>query len=77
MARPLSPAEEIRRLRTLIRALRKKAFDADSRAVHVAGDRDNYRARATRAEQEVAEWRKRFDLLLAAVKPASLDEKTA
>ena len=28
-------------------------------------ERDHYRARATKAEQEVAEWRARFDALLA------------
>ena len=36
------------------------------RALEAERLREAYRARATKAEQEVAQWRERFDLLLKA-----------
>jgi phage shock protein A len=53
-----SPATEIRNLRRALAQTR----DGAARAV---SERDAFRARATKAEQEVAEWKRRFDLLLA------------
>lgn len=47
-------------LRNVKRELNRVLGDcADMRA-----ERDNFRARATKAEQEAADWRRRFDLLL-------------
>ena len=37
----------------------------------VVRERDSYRIRATKAEQELAEWKKRFDLLLARTPPVN------
>ena len=48
------------RLRTTQRELR----DNYTLLTNARNERDHYRARATKAEQEVAEWRARFDALL-------------
>jgi hypothetical protein len=39
-------------------------------------DRDHFRRRATIAEQEAAEWRRRFDLLLSKVDPFRIGANT-
>lgn len=52
-----SPATELRNLRSSVRILNEEA-------VRWRLERDGYRARATKAEQEVAEWKRRFDALL-------------
>jgi hypothetical protein len=41
----------------------------------VSRERDGYRIRATKAEQELAEWKKRFDLLLARTPSPSAGER--
>lgn len=41
----------------------------------VVRERDSYRIRATKAEQELAEWKKRFDLLLARTPQVSAGAK--
>lgn len=50
---------------TLIRNLKRDLRETDARAFRLAIERDTYRERATKAEQEAAEWRRRFDALLA------------
>ena len=49
---------------TLLRALKRKYADLIVQHQAVSRDCTNYRARATKAEQELAEWKARFDLLL-------------
>ena len=49
---------------TLLRALKRKYADLLVEHQSVDRERINYRARATKAEQEAAEWKARFDLLL-------------
>lgn len=49
---------------TQLRNLKRELSREIDRANGFARDRDAYRARATRAEQEVAEWKNRFDALL-------------
>ena len=53
-----SPQTELRNLRRDL-----KRTEEDLRAVKQAAEA--YRSRATKAEQETAEWKRRFDLLLA------------
>ena len=57
MSRPPNPATELRNLRRMLRDAHKTASTETIRANH-------YRERATKAEQECAEWRRRFDALL-------------
>lgn len=49
---------------TQIRALKRELKNLQSTFTTVCILRDEYRARATKAEQEAAQWRERFDLLL-------------
>ena len=60
MSRKPSPETELRNLRRSQNRL-------DKLAVHLSSERDRYRIRATKAEQEAAEWKQRFDALLARV----------
>ena len=46
-------------------------------AAGLGGTCSDFRARATRAEQEAAEWKKRFDALLARVPLAALPVERA
>lgn len=57
MARTPSPATELRNLKSRLK-LEEAAYSSLSK------ERDVYRTRATKAEQEAAEWKRRFDLLL-------------
>lgn len=57
MARPPSPETQLRTTRALIRGLEKELARARQQVT-------DYRARATKAEQESAEWKRRFDILL-------------
>ena len=55
-----SPATELRNL--------KHAYNRmGSDLLRAREDRDTYRARATKAEQEIVEWKRRFDALLKIV----------
>lgn len=49
---------------TLIRTLKRQLSEANSSFASMKFERDHFRARATKAEQEVAEWKTRFDILL-------------
>lgn len=57
MGRAASPETQLRSARSEIKEL-QHLLDQQGRAL------TEYRARTTRAEQEVAEWKGRFDLLL-------------
>ncbi|MCR4297529.1 MAG: hypothetical protein NUV75_02065 [Gallionella sp.] len=57
MSKLPSEATQLRRLKSDHKLLKKEFYQ-------VRVDRDAYRARATRMEQEVAQWRERFDILL-------------
>lgn len=57
MSRKPSAETELRNVKRELKRAREAC--ADMRA-----ELDGFRARATRAEQEAAEWRRRFDLLL-------------
>lgn len=54
-----------RNLLTEIRKLNRMLKASHEQASAWLSERDTYRVRATKAEQEVAEWKKRFDALLA------------
>lgn len=58
MSKPPSEATQIRSLKSQV----KEVFE-DKQAAEKA--RDIWRARATKAEEEAAEWKARFDLLLS------------
>ncbi len=49
---------------TQIRNLRREMKEEHRRCVEATKERDIYRSRATKAEQEGAEWKARFDVLL-------------
>jgi outer membrane murein-binding lipoprotein Lpp len=49
---------------TQIRTLKARLAEAEKDRSALARERDAYRVRATKAEQECAEWRERFDILL-------------
>lgn len=49
---------------TQLRNVKSELAREEKRARQFASERDQYRIRATKAEQEVAEWKRRFDLLL-------------
>lgn len=51
-------------LETELRNTKRMLREAVTTNVAIRQQRDEYRARATKAEQESAEWRKRFDALL-------------
>ena len=53
-----SDATQVRQLKSELRRAKAELAQANS-AVHI------YRGRATKAESEAADWRRRFDLLLA------------
>lgn len=57
MGRIASPETQLRKAERENRALHGKLFDMQAQ-------RDTFRSRVTRAEQEVAEWKSRFDRLL-------------
>jgi hypothetical protein len=59
------------RLRTALRAWKVASADSYEARKEAAG----YRARATKAEQEVAEWKARFDALLARTPKLPDEEK--
>lgn len=50
--------------KTVIANLRRSLREETARTQSAITEREAYRARATRAEQEVAEWKARFDKLL-------------
>lgn len=49
---------------TQLRAANKRIRELDKLLLDMRESRDQYRARSTRAEQETAEWKFRFDRLL-------------
>lgn len=57
MAKAPSEATQIRNLKAQLKSV-QLALES------VAKERDQYRVRATKAEQEAAQWRERFDILL-------------
>lgn len=62
---------------TMLRSARKEIRDLERQIAGTIKDREAYRVRATKAEQECAEWKRRFDLLLARVpanEPVALPE---
>lgn len=62
MARLPSAETQLRSARSDLRAANKRAHELQGLA-------ESYRLRATKAEQEAAEWKKRFDALLARTPP--------
>lgn len=58
MSRPASPATEIRNLKRLLAAVTKDSAEHRMQARIAEG-------RLTKVQQEVAEWKRRFDALLA------------
>lgn len=62
----MKPETEIRNLKQNVKIL-TATVDA------MRAERDLFRSRATKAEQDAAEWRKRFDALLARVPLRSMD----
>ena len=50
---------------TQLRTARRELKEAKKEIVMLVRDRNEYRARATKAEQEATDWRSRFDQLLA------------
>lgn len=50
---------------TLLRQAKSRVKDLERQLVLVKDELTRYRGRATKAEIEAADWRKRFDLLLA------------
>lgn len=63
MGKPPSDAMLLKQERRNSRKLEQRCFSLQSELAA-------FRARATKAEQEAAEWRKRFDQLLGRVEPA-------
>lgn len=49
---------------TALRTARTELKRVQGELAQAIRQRDEYRARATKAEQELAQWRERFDLLL-------------
>lgn len=49
---------------TQIRTLKRELSETRSALANALASMRTYRARATKAEQEVAEWKARFDILL-------------
>lgn len=49
---------------TQLRRMKRELQEAKVARHQMMGQRDAYRARATKAEQETAEWKNRFDALL-------------
>ena len=52
---------------TELRYLKNDYNSMERDLLRIREDRDTYRARATKAEQEVIEWKRRFDALLKIV----------
>lgn len=50
---------------TMLRNARREIRDLEKHLAGTVKDRETYRIRATKAEQECAEWKRRFDLLLS------------
>lgn len=50
---------------TQIRTLKRQLLDTEKCLGAIRTEASNYRTRATKAEQELAEWKQRFDLLLS------------
>jgi len=53
------------------RELRRRFADLQDDSIELRRERDLYRARATKAEQDCAEWKKRFDEALLRIPKAS------
>lgn len=49
---------------TLLRHSKRVVKDLERRLEAALSDREAYRSRATKAEQDAADWRRRFDILL-------------
>lgn len=63
--RKRSPQTEVRTQRAIINSQASTIDALRQDVAHFRGIADIYRARATKAEQEAAEWKRRFDALLA------------
>jgi FtsZ-binding cell division protein ZapB len=61
------PETIIRELRRQIRDIQANRTFAESERSAAIRNRDEFRARTVRAEQEAVEWKRRFDALLAAM----------
>lgn len=59
---------------TQIRNLNRDLRDRDAQLSRLKATVNEYRARATKAEQECAEWKRRFDLLLERTPVAELEK---
>ena len=68
MPKPRSGATELR-------MLRKEFLAMSVQYQNARRDCEVYRVRATKAEQEAAEWKKRFDILLAKLNQPIPDSK--
>jgi hypothetical protein len=64
-AKKLTPEQEIRQLKLELQYSRREQRSTHQRWVETLNDRDAFRSRATKAEQDAAEWKRRFDVLLA------------
>ena len=49
---------------TLLRSAKKTLLERSAELMKARIERDHYRTRATKAEQEAKEWKDRFDILL-------------
>ena len=62
---------------TELRRANKQLREFNKLVMTLKMELSNYRARATKAETDAAEWRKRFDMLLSkGFKSSELDEQT-
>lgn len=57
---------------TQLRVLKRDLEAASRSAAKFAAAAETYRVRATKAEQDAAEWKRRFDMLLGKVQSAEV-----
>ena len=67
MSRMPSDATQLRNVRREVKALKAER-------AQLVGEREQYRARATKAELEAADWRRRFDMLLLRTPPLAASQ---
>jgi molecular chaperone GrpE (heat shock protein) len=65
----LKPETEIRNLKRQVKDWQKAEWRVRAELNKLRTEVDAYRARATKAEQECAEWKARFDVLLRREEP--------
>lgn len=64
--------KDTRKPETIIADLRRQLRDSHEVGLRAREEAMSWRGRATKAEQEAADWRKRYDLLLARIPLAQL-----